>query len=59
MRVQHPEKRQHEITPVGVDPILTDEDGVAEVDDKLGKALLEQDWTEIKGGKTASTEEKK
>lgn len=59
MRVQHPEKRQHIITPVGSDPIETEENGIAEVDDDLGKSLLAQGWTRTdKGGSSASEKEK-
>lgn len=58
MRVQHPEKRQHEIAPAGKDPIVTDEHGIADVDDDIAKSLLDQGWTEIKGGKSATDKEK-
>lgn len=59
MRVQHPEKRQHIIAPVGQDPIETEENGIAEVPDDLGKSLLEQGWTRTdKGGSSASDKEK-
>jgi hypothetical protein len=38
MRVQHPEKRQFEIAPVGADPVLTDERGIAEVPNDVGES---------------------
>lgn len=50
MRVQHPDKTEHTIAPAGQDPILTDERGIAEVDNKLGKQLLEQGWTRTDRG---------
>lgn len=54
MRVQHPEKRQHEIAPAGLPPFVTDEDGIADVDDKsVADSLLDQGWLKIKGGKSA------
>ena len=58
MRVQHPEKRQHIITPVGHDPIETDERGIVDVEDEdVAKSLLAQGWTETKGGKSAPEKE--
>lgn len=48
MRVQHPEKRQFEIAPVGADPVLTDERGIAEVSNDVGRDLVAQGWTKLK-----------
>ena len=59
MRVQHPDKTQHTIAPALADPIETDENGIADVEDeKVAKSLVEQGWTEIKGGKSAADKEK-
>ena len=44
MRLQHPDKRQHIITPAGEDPIETDESGIAEVEGAVAKDLLAQGW---------------
>lgn len=58
MRVQHPEKRQHEIAPAGEPPILTDERGVADVPTKLGNELVkEQGWTRLKDHVKGTTPE--
>lgn len=48
MRVQHPEKRQFEIAPVGADPVLTDERGIAEVSNDVGRDLVAQGWSKLK-----------
>lgn len=56
MRVQHPEKRQFEIAPVGEPSFLTDDKGIAEVDSKLGQSLVKQGWAELKSGKSADKE---
>lgn len=54
MRVQHPEKRQHTIAPVGEEPIETEENGIAEVPDKLGRELVAQGWTRTDKPKSRS-----
>ena len=56
MRVQHPDKSQYEIAPAGEPSISTDERGIAEVPDAIGKSLLKQGWTELKSGKSAEKE---
>lgn len=48
MRVQHPDKSQYEIAPAGETPFLTDEHGVVEVSQQLGRQLLKQGWVEVK-----------
>lgn len=48
MRVQHPNKTEHSITPSGLPAIVTDEHGVAEVPDNLGENLVEQGWINLK-----------
>lgn len=48
MFVQHPDKTQYEIAPVGEPSFLTDESGVAEVSPALGKSLKAQGWIEVK-----------
>lgn len=60
MKVQHPSKTQFDIVPTDNDGrveevITTDERGVVEVTQKLGKQLVKQGWTEIEetGGKSA------
>lgn len=60
MKVQHPSKSQHEIVPTDNDgrfeeAIASDEHGVVEVTQKLGRQLIKQGWTEIEetGGKSA------
>lgn len=56
MRVQHPSKTQHTIAPAGGTQVTTDERGIAEVSDQIGKSLLKQGWTELKSGKSAEKE---
>lgn len=57
MRVQHPEKRQFEIAPAGAEPILTDERGIAEVPNAVGKDLVAQGWAKLKDAVKSTSSE--